>query len=182
VLVAGTATPRPESWRALPRLELPERVDGRALPPVEIVDMREGVRGPLHPRTVESLAEVRDRGGKAIILINRRGWSVHLACRSCGRAWECPNCAVSLVQHRSGTLNCHHCGHTEPGPRSCPECSSVTIARVGAGTQRIEAALESLLAPFPVFRMDSDATAGAEGHAGLLRRFEQAGSGVLVGT
>ena len=75
----------------MPRLELPDRVDERPLPPVEVVDMRERrSRGPLHPRTVEALAEVRGDGGKAIVLINRRGWSVHLACRSCGRAWECP--------------------------------------------------------------------------------------------
>lgn len=182
VLVAGTATPRPESWRSLPRLELPERVDGQRLPPVEVADMREGVRGPLHPRTVEALSQVRAEGGKAIILINRRGWSVHLACRGCGRAWQCPDCDVSLVQHRSGTLNCHHCGHVEPGPGSCPDCGSVTIARVGSGTQRIEAELERLLAPLPVFRMDSDATAASEGHSGLLRRFEAAETGVLVGT
>jgi len=187
VLVAGSATPRPESWRAMPHLRLPDRVDSRPLPPVEVVDMRdEGrgspVRGPLHPRTVEALAEVKRAGGKAIILINRRGWSVHLACRSCGRAWECPDCDVSLVQHRSGKLNCHHCGHVEPAPASCPDCGSVTIARVGAGTQRVEAEIEALLAPLPVFRMDSDATAGVEGHDGLLRRFDEAGSGVLVGT
>ena len=182
VLVAGTATPRPESWRSMARIDLPDRVDGRPLPPVEVVDMREGVRGPLHPRTVDALAQVRAEGGKAIILINRRGYAVHLACRSCGRAWECPNCDVSLVQHRSGALNCHHCGHVEPGPESCPDCGSVTIARVGAGTQRVETELVSMLAPLPVFRMDSDATAGSEGHAGLLRRFDEADTGVLVGT
>ncbi len=181
VLLAGTATPRPESWLELPRLALPERVDGRSLPPVEIVDMRDGVRGPLHRRTIEALAEVRREGGKAIILINRRGWSTHLACRSCGRAWECPNCDVSLVLHRGGGLSCHHCGHTEPRPASCPDCSSVTIARVGAGTQRVEAELAALLEPLPIFRLDSDSS-GAESHAGLLRRFDQADSGVLVGT
>ncbi len=96
VLVAGSATPRPESWKGMARLELPERVDGRPLPPVEVLDMRGGVRGPLHPATVEALAELRRSGGKGILLINRRGWSTHLACRDCGRAWECPDCDVSL--------------------------------------------------------------------------------------
>jgi primosomal protein N' (replication factor Y) len=181
VLVCGSATPRPESWQQLPRLELPSRVDGRLLPAVEIVDMRGGARGPLHPRTVEAFAEVAREGGKAILLINRRGWSVHLACRSCGNAWECPNCDVSLVLHRDGGLRCHHCGHTEPRPESCPECSSVTIARVGSGTQRIEAELSELLAPLEVFRLDSD-SAGGSGHGEVLRRFERASSGVLVGT
>ncbi|MGH2957925.1 MAG: replication restart helicase PriA, partial [Solirubrobacterales bacterium] len=194
VLVAGSATPRAESWEELPRLELPERIDGRPLPPVEVVDMRGGVSGPLHPRTAEAFAEVAGAGGKAILLINRRGWSTHLACRSCGHAWQCPNCDVSLSLHlppaargRSraaagdGVLRCHHCGHLEPRPERCPSCESVTIARVGSGTQRIEAELAELLAPLEIFRLDSD-SAGAGGHTELLRRFDQAPSGVLVGT
>jgi primosomal protein N' (replication factor Y) len=181
VLLCGTATPRPESWHALERLELPTRVDGRRLPPVEIIDMRGGVPGPLHPRTREAFAEVATEGGKAILLINRRGWSTHLTCRSCGHAWECPNCDVSLILHRDGALRCHHCGHAEPRPEACPECSSVTIARVGSGTQRVEAELSELLAPLEVFRLDSDSAAG-RGHAEVLRRFESAASGVLVGT
>jgi primosomal protein N' (replication factor Y) len=181
VLVCGSATPRPESWERLPRLELPRRVDGRRLPAVEVIDMRGGVRGPLHPRTIEAFAEVASEGGKAILLINRRGWSTHLACRSCGHSWQCPNCDVSLVLHRDGGLRCHHCGHAEPRPESCPECSSVTIARVGSGTQRVEAELGELLAPLEVFRLDSDSAIGA-GHGEVLQRFERASSGVLVGT
>jgi primosomal protein N' (replication factor Y) len=142
--------------------------------------MRGGVRGPLHPRTIEAFSEVAAEGGKAILLINRRGWSTHLACRSCGHAWECPNCDVSLILHRDGGLRCHHCGHSEPRPERCTECESVTIARVGAGTQRIEAELNGLLAPLEVFRLDSDSAAG--GHGEVLRRFDRADSGVLVGT
>jgi primosomal protein N' (replication factor Y) len=181
VLVCGTATPRPESWQELERLELPSRVDGRRLPPVEIVDMRGGVPGPLHPRTREAFAEVAASGRKAILMINRRGWSTHLTCRSCGHAWECPQCDVSLILHRDGALRCHHCGHAEAKPEACPECSSVTIARVGSGTQRVEAELAELLAPLEVFRLDSDSAAG-RGHSEVLSRFESARSGVLVGT
>jgi primosomal protein N' (replication factor Y) len=181
VLLCGTATPRPESWHELERLELPSRVDERPLPPVEIVDMRGGVPGPLHPRTREAFGQVAREGAKAILLINRRGWSTHLTCRSCGHAWDCPNCDVSLILHRDGALRCHHCGHAEPMPESCPECSSVTIARVGSGTQRVEAELRELLEPLEVFRFDSDSATGA-GHADVLRRFEAAESGVLVGT
>ncbi|HEX6586135.1 MAG TPA: primosomal protein N' [Solirubrobacterales bacterium] len=181
VLVCGSATPRPESWHRLERLELPARVDGRDLPPVEVVDMRGGIPGPLHPRTREAFAEVAASGGKAILLINRRGWSTHLTCRSCGHAWECPECDVSLVLHRDGALRCHHCGHAEPTPESCPECSSVTIARVGAGTQRVEAELSELLSPLEVFRLDSDSALGGR-HAEVLRSFERAAAGVLVGT
>jgi primosomal protein N' (replication factor Y) len=181
VLLCGTATPRPESWHELERLELPSRVDGRALPPVEVVDMRGGVPGPLHPATREAFNEVAREGGKAILLINRRGWSTHLTCRSCGHAWECPHCDVSLVLHRDGGLRCHHCGHAEPKPQSCPECSSVTIARVGSGTQRVESELGEMLAPLEIFRLDSD-SAASRGHAEVLSRFQAAESGVLVGT
>jgi primosomal protein N' (replication factor Y) (superfamily II helicase) len=181
VLLCGTATPRPESWYELERLELPSRVDGRRLPPVEIVDMRGPVPGPLHARTRQAFAEVARAESKAILLINRRGWSTHLTCRSCGHAWQCPHCDVSLILHREGSLRCHHCGHAEAQPEACPECSSVTIARVGSGTQRIEAELAELLAPLEVFRLDSDSAAN-RGHAEVLRRFESAQSGVLVGT
>ncbi len=181
VLLCGTATPRPESWHELERLDLPSRVDGRPMPPVEIVDMRGGIPGPLHPRTREAFGRVAREGGKAILLINRRGWSTHLTCRSCGHAWECPNCDVSLILHRDNALRCHHCGHAEPMPEACPECSSVTIARVGSGTQRLEAELNELLAPLDVFRLDSDSAAGS-GHTEVLQRFEAADSGVLVGT
>jgi primosomal protein N' (replication factor Y) (superfamily II helicase) len=180
-LLCGTATPRPESWHELARLELPSRVDERPLPPVEIVDMRGGVPGPLHPHTRKAFGEVAAAGGKAILLINRRGWSTHLTCRSCGYAWQCPDCDVSLILHRDGAVKCHHCGHAEPKPESCPVCSSVTIARVGSGTQRVEAEVKELLAPLEVFRLDSDSAAGGR-HEDVLRRFESASSGVLVGT
>jgi primosomal protein N' (replication factor Y) len=183
VLLCGSATPRPESWLELERLELPERIDGRRLPPVQIVDMRGHRGGPLHPRTAEALGEVASAGGKAIVLINRRGWAPHLACRSCGRAWGCPHCEVSLVAHRrQDSLLCHHCGHSEPVPRSCPDCGSVTLARLGAGSERIEAELARLLEPLPVLRLDSDTTSAAGAHIEILREFDRAEAGVLVGT
>jgi primosomal protein N' (replication factor Y) (superfamily II helicase) len=185
VFVAGTATPRPESWLELERLELPERVDGGRLPAVEVVDMRGGDRrgGPLHPTTIEELDEVRRRGGKAIVLLNRRGWSPHLSCRSCGRSWGCPACDVSLVIHRrEGRLVCHHCGHAEVIPAACPGCGSVTLARGGAGTERVESLLARLLDPLPVFRLDSDSAAPADSHLDILDDFERAPGGVLVGT
>ena len=182
VLVCGSATPRPESWQRAAQARA-SAAGGRA--PAARRSRSSTCEaesaGPLHPRTVEAFAEVAREGGKAILLINRRGWSTHLACRSCGHAWECPNCDVSLVLHRDGGLRCHHCGHGEPRPDACPECSSVTIARVGSGTQRVEAELSELLAPLEVFRLDSD-SAGGGGHGEVLQRFERASSGVLVGT
>jgi primosomal protein N' (replication factor Y) (superfamily II helicase) len=182
VLIAGSATPRPESWHALDRLELPSRADGSALPEVEVLDTR-GLDGPLHPRTREALADLAGDGGKAIVLLNRRGWSPFLACRECGQAYECPNCDVSLVVHkREGRLRCHHCGHSEAMPDVCPDCGSVALARHGAGTERLEALLAEAVEPLPVFRLDSDAASRAQGHAQILRRFQEAPAGVLVGT
>jgi primosomal protein N' (replication factor Y) len=182
VLLAGSATPRPESWRRLERISMPERVDGRPLPPVEVVSMLD-VAGALHPRTRDALEEVRRRGEKAIVLLNRRGWSNFLSCRSCGRVWECPQCDVSLVLHRAGRrIECHHCGHREGVPSACPDCGSVSVARHGAGTERLEAELEEWLAPLPVFRLDADAAGGRDAILDLLRRFESAPAGVLVGT
>ena len=185
VLVAGSATPRPESWHGLARLELTRRVDGRRLPPVDVLDMRGDDRrgGPLHPTTRAALAEVRRAGAKAILLLNRRGWAPFLSCRSCGRSWGCPHCDVSLVVHRrSERLACHHCGHSEPLPDACPECGSVTLARHGAGTERLETVLGELLEPLPVFRLDSDSAGRVGGHGEILDRFQRADAGVLLGT
>ncbi|MFL5894780.1 MAG: primosomal protein N' [Thermoleophilaceae bacterium] len=182
VLVAGSATPRPESRERLPRIELPERVDARRLPPVEIVGMA-GVRGSLHPRTRDALDQVRDRGQKAIVLLNRRGWSNFLSCGGCGRVWGCPQCDVTLVLHRSaGRVSCHHCGHGEPVPRRCPDCGSVSVARHGAGTEQLEDALTQAVDPLPVFRLDSDTAGRRSAVTQILQRFEAAPAGVLVGT
>jgi primosomal protein N' (replication factor Y) len=185
VLVAGTATPRPETWLELPRLALPRRVDGLRMPPVELVDMREADPrgGPLHADTWEALEGVRTAGTKAIVMINRRGFAPWLTCRSCGHHWDCPNCDVSLIVHRhSGRLVCHHCAHAESQPRACPDCASTTLSRAGAGTERIESLLAERLAPMPVFRLDSDSAAERGAHARILARFGEASSGVLVGT
>ncbi len=185
VLVAGTATPRPESWLELPRIELPRRVDGRRMPPVEVLDMREADprSGPLHPATWEALEEVRRAGAKAIVMVNRRGFAPWLTCRSCGRHWGCPNCDVSLIVHRhAGRLVCHHCAHSEPLPGACPECRSTTLSRAGVGSEQIEALLAERLEPMPVFRLDSDVAAGRGAHARILAGFGEAESGVLVGT
>ncbi len=188
VFLAGSATPRPESWAELDRLELPERIDGRPLPPVEILDMRAvpGSAGPLHPATRQALAALGSdgaAGSKAIVMLNRRGFSPHLSCGSCGAAVSCPHCDVSLVLHRGrSVVGCHHCGHTEPVPKACPACGSVSIARHGAGTERIEQLVADLIAPASVFRLDADTVAARGGHGRVLTAFERAEGGVLVGT
>jgi primosomal protein N' (replication factor Y) len=129
---------------------------------------------------------VRRAGGKAIVLLNRRGWSNFLSCRSCGKVWECPSCDVALVLHRgAGRIACHHCGHAERAPDRCDACGSLAVARHGAGTERLEQDLATALGgdDFPVFRLDAD-TAGERRHAlgDVLARFEQAPAGVLLGT
>jgi len=229
VLIAGSATPRPETAAAavvaakprpemraaavadasrqgtavagtpgaggFRRLRLPERVDGRPLPPVELLDMRE-VRGALHPLAHAALERVRREGSKAIVLLNRRGWSNFLSCRSCGKVWECPDCDVALVLHRSdGELACHHCGHREPARHACDACGSTSVARHGAGTERLEADLAAAFGEaaggddgagarpgFPVFRLDADAAAGKGAAGDVLAAFDAAPCGVLVGT
>ncbi len=184
VLLSGSATPRPESVHALRRLRLTQRVDGRPLPPVEVLDMREA-RHPLHLVTREALADVRRGGRKAIVLVNRRGWSNFLSCRACGHVWTCPQCDVALVLHRNEhAVTCHHCGHREPVPSACTVCGSVSVARHGAGTERIEQELvEALGDPgFPITRLDADTAATKGGIVRALERFDQAPAGVLVGT
>ncbi|MCK9248952.1 MAG: primosomal protein N' [Solirubrobacteraceae bacterium] len=188
-LLVGSATPRPESWAALERVSLPRRADGRDLPPVELVDMRR-TRTVLHPDVHRALVDAR----KAIVLLNRRGWATSLECADCGHAWECPNCDVSLVLHGGrrdpatadgdvpsgftplapgGTLRCHHCGHRERPPTTCPECRSVSIGHHGLGTAQLAEQL-----PGHVFRLDADVT----DRAGVLDRFGRAEEGILVGT
>jgi primosomal protein N' (replication factor Y) len=183
VLLLGSATPRPESARSVPRLKLSSRVDRRPLPRVEILDMR-GLHHPLHPETRMALADLRRAGGKAIVLLNRRGWSNFLSCRSCGEVWTCPNCDVALVLHRTGNfIACHHCGHRESVPSRCRRCSSVAVARHGAGTERLEYELRGALGEpdFPVLRLDAD-SAGLASRARTLERFGAARAGLLVGT
>jgi primosomal protein N' (replication factor Y) len=159
--------------------------------------MREQANG-LHPLTAQALAGVRSARGKAIVLLNRRGWSNFLTCGACGRVWGCPQCDVALVLHRAGGIvACHHCGHREPVPRSCA-CGSTSLARHGAGTERLQHDLVSALddGEFPIFRLDADTVGGGadglgtnrsgedlkDGVGGLLSRFQDAPAGVLIGT
>ncbi len=184
------------------RSTLRERVDGRPLPAVDVLDMRgdgaESGHSGLHPVTTQALSDVRAAREKAIVLLNRRGWSNFLSCRSCGRVWGCPHCDVALVLHRAGGfLACHHSGHSEQAPQHCDACASTSVARHGAGTERLQHELAAVLdgdGAFPVFRLDADVLAGpgaaaraqgagARGDVGaLLRRFEAAPCGVLIGT
>jgi primosomal protein N' (replication factor Y) len=176
-LLLGSATPRPESWHQRRRLTLSHRVDDQRLPPVRVLDMR-GSAHALHPETRCALTGAR----KSILMLNRRGWSNFLTCRSCGKAWECPECDVALVLHRSqNAIACHHCGHRERVPHACDACGSLAVARHGAGTERLESELGQAL-DVPVFRLDADTAAAKDAVARLLESFAAADAGVLVGT
>ena len=181
VAIYGSATPRPESWEALEHLDLGERV-GAALPSVRIVDLRGEAGYPLSAPLLAALGKLAEEGGKAILLLNRRGVAPALHCRACGETRRCPNCDVALVLHRDELLHCHHCGFVEPTPEACPECGSVELARIGAGTQRLERELEERVPELERFRLDADAVAKRGGLADVLRRFAAADRAVLVGT
>jgi primosomal protein N' (replication factor Y) (superfamily II helicase) len=181
VAVYGSATPRPESWQQLERLELGGRLGG-PLPPVRVVDLRREAGYPLSAPLLKELGRIEERGGKAILLLNRRGIAPALHCRACGTTLRCPLCDVALVLHGDERLRCHHCGHSEAGPSACPACGSVELARIGAGTQRLERELASKLPRLVPIRLDADTTQKPDALAAALRRFAETERAVLLGT
>ena len=181
VALYGSATPRPESWERLERLDLGERLGGR-LPPVRIVDLRREAGYPLSAPLLAELGKLAENGGKAILLLNRRGIAPALHCRACGTTFRCPDCDVALVLHRDGSLRCHHCGHSEAAPEECPVCRSVDLARIGAGTQRLERELAAKVPELELIRLDADTASDPEQLAAALRRFREADRVVLLGT
>jgi primosomal protein N' (replication factor Y) len=181
VAIFGSATPRPESWHALERLELGGRI-AAPMPTVRIVDLRQETGYPLSAPLLGELGRLAEGGGKAILLLNRRGVAPALHCRACGATRRCQNCDVALTLHGDGTLRCHHCGAREPAGETCPECGSPELARIGAGTQRLERELERHVPELERIRLDADAVAKPEQLREALERFARADRAVLVGT
>jgi primosomal protein N' (replication factor Y) len=181
VAVYGSATPRPESWERLERLELGGRLAG-PLPPVRIVDLRREAGYPLSAPLLAELGAVADRGGKAILLLNRRGIAPALHCRACGLTLRCEACDVALTLHGDGILHCHHCGRREPAPEVCPACGAAEVARLGAGTEKLEQELAARVPELERFRLDADVAARPGALAETLGRFAACGRGVLLGT
>jgi primosomal protein N' (replication factor Y) (superfamily II helicase) len=181
VAIFGSATPRPESWGRLEHLELGGRLSG-PLPPVRIVDLRREAGYPLSAPLLAELGAIVENGGKAILLLNRRGVAPALHCRACGTTIRCENCDVALVLHGDRILRCHHCGHAEPEPDTCPACGSAELARLGAGTQRLERELQAKLPELERIRLDADAVERPGAMAAALARFSAADRAVLVGT
>jgi primosomal protein N' (replication factor Y) len=181
VAVYGSATPRPESWERLERLELGERL-GAPLPTVQIVDLRREAGYPLSAPLLAELGRISEHGGKAILLLNRRGLAPAIHCRACGVSRRCGLCDVSLTLHTDARLHCHHCGFSEAVPEACPSCGSSELARIGAGTQRLEAELRRRVPELERIRLDADTAAKRGALQGALERFAEADRAVLVGT
>ena len=181
VALYGSATPRPESWERLERLELGGRL-GAKLPPVRVVDLRREAGYPLSAPLLAELGKLAEGGGKAILLLNRRGIAPALHCRACGTTFRCPQCDVALVLHRDERLHCHHCGHAEPRPEVCPACGSVELARIGAGTQRLERELAAKVPELELIRLDADTASDPGELAAALQRFRDSDRAVLLGT
>jgi primosomal protein N' (replication factor Y) len=181
VALYGSATPRPESWSRLERLALSARI-GAPLPRVRLVDLRREAGYPLSAPLLAELGSLAERGGKAILLLNRRGVSPALHCRACGVTRRCALCEVALTLHADGRLHCHHCGRSEPTPPACPGCGSTELAHVGAGTQRLEAELARRVPELERIRLDADTAARPGALQEAIERFRSADRAVLVGT
>jgi primosomal protein N' (replication factor Y) len=177
VAVFGSATPRPETWQSLERLELGGRL-GAPMPSVRVVDLRREKGYPLSAPLLAALGGVAESDGKAILLLNRRGLAPAVHCRACGTTRRCPNCDVALTLHGDEALHCHHCGRTERMGDVCPACGSAELARIGAGTQRLERELAKHVPELEVIRLDADVDDPRE----PLERFAAARRAVLVGT
>jgi primosomal protein N' (replication factor Y) len=181
VAIFGSATPRPESWQALERLELGGRI-AAPMPTVRVVDLRQETGYPLSAPLLAELGRLAEGGGKAILLLNRRGVAPALHCRACGATRRCPNCDVAFTLHGHGSLRCHHCGAREAAGETCPACGSPELARIGAGTQRLERELEKRVPELERIRLDADAVTKPEELRNALERFARADRAVLVGT
>lgn len=203
-LVLGSATPSLEALHRATQdptwtcTTLPTRANGRALPPVDVVDrgaeFRGGARSAVFSPTLASaLATALAKGEKCILFLNQRGFSKSMLCRDCGYIPECQACSCSLTYHQAGYagphLMCHHCGYEAPVPAACPACGSPYLRMFGTGTQQVEEHLRALLATLPapaatatVVRMDADTTRTKGAHQRLLEQFATPGAAVLLGT
>gem|GEM_PF-54158 len=195
VVVLGSATPSLESYYNARRgkynlLELPERVDGRKMPFVRVIDMRQAARSskgiPIFSGQLkEAIIRRLERGEQTILFLNRRGYSTALECPVCGYVAKCVNCSLALTYHRrEQILLCHICGYTAPVPAACPneKCRSTRIRYAGLGTEKVEETLSKLFPFARIARMDSDIMKRKEDYRRLLSDFRTGKIDVLVGT
>jgi len=202
-VVLGSATPSLESWSnaekgKYARIEILDRVMNRALPVVELIDMRRefqetGAENIFSRKLIEETQATLDRGEQAIILLNRRGYSFVVMCRACGEKLECENCAISLTYHKPAAgsdlhaqpgqrLECHYCGFRRNVPKTCPKCESEHLYYLGAGSQQGEERLQEIFPNARIGRMDRDTVRGRGDMERLLTRLHSGEINLLVGT
>lgn len=190
-VVLGSATPTIETYyRALTGdlklLELNSRVDGKAMPPMKIVDMRNELRSgniSLFSRELfRDMQEKLSKGEQIILFLNRRGFSTFVSCRSCGYVFKCEECDISMTYHRSGLLVCHYCGKTKRAPQKCPKCDSKYVKFFGAGTERVEEEVKKYFKDARVLRMDVDTTRGKDSYEKIYNTFKEGKADILIGT
>ena len=190
-IVFGSATPSLENFYRAQRgeltlLKMPRRVLDNPLPEVKCVDMRgelrEGNRSVLSRALVELLRKTLAVNQQAILLLNRRGWSTVVMCRSCGEVAKCPDCGLPMTYHADGKLRCHRCEVEAEPPKVCPNCGSKHIKFLGTGTEKLEQALKVSLPNARVLRMDRDSTSGKFGHKKILDAFAAHEADILFGT
>ena len=194
VLLLGSATPSLETYHRartgeLTLLSMSHRVGAVPLPEVTCVDMREELRlGNRHiiSRALEGLIErTLAAREQMIIMLNRRGYSTFVMCRSCGEVIRCPDCGLPMVYHqtrRGRVLLCHHCDIRKPVPDVCPHCGSRYIKYFGSGTEKLEEELRALVPAARVIRMDRDTTGGKFAHQEILEKFRRGEYDILLGT
>lgn len=191
-LVLGTATPSLETYARASEgqiglCELPERVDGRKLPEIVLIDRREEMRHGnysfLSRRLKSEMDLALQKGGRILLFLNRRGHSPLVLCRDCGYTMQCPGCDVSLVYHSDAKVaRCHYCQHEEAVPARCPKCASARLKLYGFGTQKVEEELRKLFPGTGIGRMDVDSTRKRGSHRGILEAFRDGRTPILVGT
>ncbi|WP_148323229.1 primosomal protein N' [Paraclostridium bifermentans] len=190
-VVLGSATPTIETYyRALTGdlklLELNSRVDGKAMPPMKVIDMRNELRSgniSLFSRELfRDMQEKLSKGEQIILFLNRRGFSTFVSCRSCGYVFKCEECDISMTYHRSGLLVCHYCGKTKRAPQKCPKCDSKYVKFFGAGTERVEEEVKKYFKDARVLRMDVDTTRGKDSYEKIYNTFKEGKADILIGT
>jgi primosomal protein N' (replication factor Y) len=193
VVVLGSATPSLESYYNAKKhkyalLELPDRVENRPLPEVEILDMRQefqetGKEQVISRKLAEEIRERLDKREQVMVLLNRRGYSPVALCRACGQAMQCKNCAVSMTHHkREHKMECHYCGFIAPVPKKCAECGSEYVYFVGTGSEKLEELLHGMLPQARIGRLDRDTVRGREDFERALNALNEGELDMLVGT
>ena len=190
-VIMGSATPSLEVFARAKKgvfklLELPNRINGKSLPHINIVDMNEMIsktKGHFSPVLLEAISARLLKNEQIILLLNRRGYSSFVTCKNCGYTFKCPNCDITLTYHKSSrTLRCHYCGYGTKVYDTCPECHEKSINDLGVGTEKVEEELNKLFPESKILRMDFDTTSRKGMHEKMIKAFKNHEYDILLGT